>query len=427
MSAAGMATRPLRILMSAYSCAPGRGSEPGVGWNWALTLARQGHEVWVLTRAKNRAEIESGLAQGEMGTGTRLHFLYYDLPSWASRWKRRGRWVHTYYALWQRGALGVARQAHVSHRFDLAHHITFGVWRQPSLMHRLGIPFVFGPVGGGEMAPWALERGQPPGALAKSMLRATANAVSLLNPWLRASLRQAALVVAKTPETARWIERAGGHSATALEIGIDAALLQPRAAALPRPPALRCLYAGRLIGLKGVDMALQAVASARREGADVSLTIVGRGPMRRHLGALVAALGIGAQVRFIDWLAQSELFEQYRAHDVLLFPSLHDSSGNVLLEAFAHGLPAVCLALGGPGVIVDENCGLVVEVHQRSRTQVVAALALALTGLAADPERLARLGSGARRRALASSWDAVVRQTYDRLNFDAEAADATTA
>ena len=52
----------MRLLLSAYACEPGRGSEPGVGWNWAIALAALGHDVWVLTRANNRDRIEQALA-----------------------------------------------------------------------------------------------------------------------------------------------------------------------------------------------------------------------------------------------------------------------------------------------------------------------------------------------------------------------------
>ena len=49
----------MRVLLSAYACEPNKGSEAGVGWHWALEIARLGHEVWALTRANNRAPIEA--------------------------------------------------------------------------------------------------------------------------------------------------------------------------------------------------------------------------------------------------------------------------------------------------------------------------------------------------------------------------------
>ena len=46
--------RNYRILLSAYACQPYRGSEEGVGWNWALELINRGHEVWVLTQSNSK-------------------------------------------------------------------------------------------------------------------------------------------------------------------------------------------------------------------------------------------------------------------------------------------------------------------------------------------------------------------------------------
>ena len=141
----------LKVLLSAYACEPGKGSEPGVGWNFALQMAKD-HEVWVLTRANNRSAIELGLCQI---SSRKLHFIYYDLPRWARWWKRGSRGIQLYYYLWQIGIYFVARKLHAHIQFDLAHHVTFGKYWSPSLISLLPIPFVWGPVGGGESAPKA--------------------------------------------------------------------------------------------------------------------------------------------------------------------------------------------------------------------------------------------------------------------------------
>lgn len=88
----------VRVLLSAYACEPGKGSEPGVGWHWATELARLGHEVIVITRSNNRALIEKALKDASI-PGLRFH--YYDLPSWGRWWKRGPRGVRFYYWLWQ--------------------------------------------------------------------------------------------------------------------------------------------------------------------------------------------------------------------------------------------------------------------------------------------------------------------------------------
>ncbi len=71
-----------RILLSAYACEPGKGSEPAVGWMWATELAAAGHEVCVITREANRSVHRSRRA---FSCSLRLHFQYCDLPRLGAR------------------------------------------------------------------------------------------------------------------------------------------------------------------------------------------------------------------------------------------------------------------------------------------------------------------------------------------------------
>ena len=59
--------RRLKILISAYACAPGRGSEEGVGWDCIRALAEY-NDLYVITRGDARPQIEAYLARQELGT-----------------------------------------------------------------------------------------------------------------------------------------------------------------------------------------------------------------------------------------------------------------------------------------------------------------------------------------------------------------------
>src|SRR5579859_2558519 len=147
----------MKILLSAYACEPNKGSEPGVGWNWALALARRGYEVHVLTRSNNRKAIEND----PKWSRSLLHFHFYDLPAWGRFWKRWSGGIYLYYLLWQIGVYKFAKTLHAREKFETVQHITFVSHRQPSFMGRLGIPFIFGPVGGGESMPKQLRKSLP--------------------------------------------------------------------------------------------------------------------------------------------------------------------------------------------------------------------------------------------------------------------------
>ena len=66
----------MKVLVSAYACEPGKGSEPGVGWQWVRQIARF-HDTWVITRANNREKIEADLLQ-RPGSVDRHRFTFDD-------------------------------------------------------------------------------------------------------------------------------------------------------------------------------------------------------------------------------------------------------------------------------------------------------------------------------------------------------------
>lgn len=394
----GVVKQPLRVLLSAYACEPGKGSEPGIGWNWALGLARAGHEVWVLTRANNRGAIERALAADvEPGLRARLRFAYYDLPAWARWWKRGGHGVRLYYLLWQWGAYRSARALCRTTRFDLVHHLTFGVFRHPSFMGRLGLPFVFGPVGGGETAPHALRRTFPLRGYLADAVRDLANWLVRIDPLMASVYRGAAVTLCKTAETLQRIPgRYRGKCRVHLEVGTPGAAAPPprRQAA---PERLRVLYVGRLVYWKGLHLGMMAFARLLERHPGAQFTVIGAGPDEVWLRAQARRLGIEGSMTWVPWLERDEVLRAYPRHDVFLYPSLHDSSGNAVLEALAGGLPVVCMKLGGPGELVNDGCGIRVAAGESA--QVVRGLAHALGSLADRPQLIEQMSQAAQLRA----------------------------
>ncbi|HKQ25461.1 MAG TPA: glycosyltransferase family 4 protein [Burkholderiales bacterium] len=401
----------MRLLLSAYACEPERGSEPGVGWNWAIELRASGHDVWVLTRANNQECIEQALKS--LDQTRRPNFLYFDLPHWVRWWKRGGRGVRLYYYLWQIGALQVARRAHAIHRFEAVQHLTFGVFRQPSLMGRLGIPFVLGPVGGGEQTPAGLRGVFPFRQRMLERLRDMANEVMLHDPLVVDAYSRATTILAKTPDTlARIPKAARGRARCFLEVGIAPGMI----AAGPLEPwaggTFRLLYVGRFIHLKGIALGIRALARLRREGWAVTLTMVGSGPEASLWKDQAGSLGVAEHVQWFGWTPQSQLPAIFRAHHALLFPSLHDSSGNAVLEAMAQGLPIVCLDIGGPPAVAGPEAAVIVATVSRSEADVVNALAAMVAEMIASPTLHAAKSAAALARARGMTWQTVVGRLW---------------
>lgn len=382
----------LRVLISAYACEPDKGSEPAVGWNWVSQIARH-HEVWVLTRANNRNAIENACAAGQLQN---VHWNYFDLPRWAQFWKRGRRGIHLYYYLWQLGALFVARKLQRRVKYDIAHHVTFVSYSVPSFLAFLPVPFIWGPVGGGEALPLKLWRNLPLKARTYEFIRWLAHRLCEHDPFLRWTARRAAIALATTEETA---ERLRALGCRRVEILSQVALPQDEIDSLARitPRAtgpFRVLSIGSLLHLKGFDLALRAFASLQSDFRDSQYWILGDGPERDRLESLARSLGLQGRVRFWGQVPRHLVLQRLADCDVLLHPALHDSGSYVCAEAMAAGRAVICLDLGGPALQVSDSSGR--RVRPTDRDGTVRSLASSLVTFASDAEARSRAGQAGR-------------------------------
>lgn len=407
----------LKVLISAYACEPHKGSEPGVGWYWANELASMGHYVWVITRANNRSCIEEELASNPRPN---LNFVYYDLPEWAKWWKKGRRGIYLYYVLWQWGAYSIAKSLKQRVPFDVVHHVTFVSIRQPSFMGFLGIPFIFGPVSGGESTPRRLRRSYPFRGHLLDLMRDISNCTIRFDPFLRMTFSKAMKIYVTSKRTLDLVPKRFQHKASIhLAIGIESNKFKTTIGQTRMNPAiLKILYVGQLLYLKGVHLALRAFTRLHEELPASQMTIIGSGPDQDWLKKKANSLSISTAINWIPLMEQAEVLKYYAQHDILLFPSLRDSGGMVILEAMANALPVVCLDLGGPGEIVDDTCGRAIETTGKNEAGVVSELARAMIDLAKNHEEWAKCSEGALKKAAFYQGSRVVEEVYSNLRND---------
>ena len=383
----------MKVLLSAYSCEPGLGSEAAVGWGWATTLACR-HEVCVLTRDSNRRRIEDQAA-GAMPCD--LRFLYYDLPGlFRAAKKRLPGGVIIYYLLWQIGAYRyMKRRLKSGERFDVVHHVTFVSARFPSLMGRLGIPFVLGPVAGGEYSPAALWRDLGWRARWQETARYLSGRWIRLSPLMRATFRSASHILVSSRQTAMLVPvRERNRVSVMLGIALAGAAPDSSGRATEAGDAtaeLKLLYAGRFLYWKGMELGLYAFARYLAIGRKGSVTLYGAGPEDARWKSLAERLGIADRVAWFPAMEQWQLMQAMKRYDALLFPSLHDSGGMVVLEAMSKGLPVICLDAGGPAVMVSHGeTGFKSPIDNREAA--INGLYQAMIALSDDPELRRRMG-----------------------------------
>lgn len=407
-----------RVLISAYSCQPGRGSEPGIGWNWAKQAARF-NEVWVLTRAdKILTRADQGLTrdknleviEAEMlrHPDSALHFIYVDLPRWVSSWQRSEGGKYFYYYFWQIAAYQRARELHQEIGFDVIHHLTFGnVWL-PTFLWKLPVPFIWGPLGGYESVPrsfWKLF------AFKWKLFEMVRYLIQIwsryLDPVTRMAGKKASFILGRTKATSTLLSHNYPDKIMRIqEFGINKIDLEHSIETRKnsfRNNNINVLMVGRLIHWKGFSIGIAAFQKLAATSPEAKLHIIGSGIEEKNLKCLASTLGIADKVIFHGQLPRQEVFIHYKHADIFLHPSLKDGAATVIFEAMETGLPVVCFDYAGPGEVVTESSGI--KIPAKNPKQAIEGFAAALIRLANDRTLRQSLGQGARERLGDFTWE----------------------
>ena len=192
--------------------------------------------------------------------------------------------------------------------------------------------------------------------------------------------------------------------------GVDGNRFRPSPAE-PRSIEPRFLYVGRLKRYKGIGLAIEALAVARRSRPDLRLDIAGTGDHRAALERLAAELGQADAVTFHGFVSEERKISLLRTAWANLFPSPKEGWGITVVEAAACGTPS--LASDSPGLrdsVRHMETGYLVPHGE------VGALAARMVALAGNPALVARLGDAARQFAERLTWERAAAETERHLH-----------
>jgi glycosyltransferase involved in cell wall biosynthesis len=160
-------------------------------------------------------------------------------------------------------------------------------------------------------------------------------------------------------------------------------------------PGFVVLCVARLAPQKGLEVLLSAVKQLADRGTDISLVLVGEGPMRARLGHRAERLGITDRVVMKGAVGQDEMASYYAGADVFCLPSFAEGVPVVLMEAMASGRPVVTTRIAGVPELVDDGVsGLLVAPGNAGQ------LAAALERLATSPEEREEMGRAGRQKVV---------------------------
>ena len=418
----------MKVLISAYDCQPNQGAEKGNGWNWAWYLAKLGHEVWVLTLADNQEAIETELA---LQPAPNLHFIYVAVPKWIKRYYVAiPQWIKRYiisligyfawqseYVGWQQRAYKIARQLDREHKFDIVHHVTWASITAGSWLWRLDKPFIFGPVGGGQVTPSLFKKYFQSHQWRKEAFRSLMLKLAKFSPITRQTITQSDLILATNRETYDIAEELGTHRVELFPVvGLPEDYLPQQLPSKSTSSELRLLWVGSPLPTKACLLALESLAKVSPL-IPWKLTVVGYSNSDRDLMMSIEKWGLADKVDCKGRISWQELKNQYLKNDVFLFTSLRNSLGAQLLEAMGCGVPVITLNHQGASDFVPEDAGIKVPVI--NPTETVEAIAQAVEYMYHNPQERLEMGKIGYEFAKTQTWSQKVlkmSEYYQELN-----------
>lgn len=356
-----------RILYIAMSCGPNRGSEDAIGWNLPLAMSRRGNDVFVLTRADKREEIEAYLAAHPDERGP--EYLYEAQTP--LELKMNGPLVSAKVASWCRRVSKKLPGIVEAHRIEIVHQITPIEFRAVIDADLDNVAMFLGPIGGAENALPALASYLKSEGFAEFLrLRGNSNAAQRLKHL--GTLRRFKGVWFANRETRDYLKRNGVDSSDfeiMTEIGVSDKLLARAAGSVGEKgnsscgrdnKKLRLAYVGRLVPRKGVAVLLDACSILRAKKIPFELEVYGDGPQRAELENKASALGL-IEVAFHGAVPHSQIEEAFHSADALVMPSIRETGGAVLAEAATFDLPVIAFDAFGAHVVLRGSASILVD------------------------------------------------------------------
>lgn len=386
----------MKILASVYACSPYDGSERAVGWNWLCELNKY-HEITALTSSVYKNDIEDYKSKYP-GCLSNTNFVYIEVPytSWHVGYNKE----RIYYMLWQRHAYKIAKKIIQNKHFDLVHHITYVTCVMPTYMYKLEIPFVYGPVSGGENIPAIIKYPLDKGSKRYERLRTAVQTFFRYTPNYHEAMKHAGIILATTEETKKIIPTKYHYKTKIFQaIGLSSDIFWPELKEKPKRKT-KFLMAGRMLYWKGYEIGIPAFVKAVENGCEAELTILGYSEDKVYKEKLMNMCGLhlGKEIKFVDCVEYNRMKEFYDGFDVLLNCSLRDSGNFVVMEAMSRGLPVICVNTGGPKVNTTDKTAI--KINPTNIDEMIIRIAEAIEKMATNNLMRKLIGVCARQYAL---------------------------
>ena len=391
------------ILISANHCAPGSGSEHGVGWNFVSRLAKY-HKITLIT---NRHAFYKQLCGEASELGVTVHGIK-QYVKFKGLTKLIPFIYYIEYKWWQYRVYKKAKQLHSECRFDLVHQVTNITFREPGYLWKLDTPFVWGPIVAlGDSKPRFLKMYGFSEDL-KIILRHISFKIQYsTSTRIKKALKSSSLCLPVCENTLALLHRLS--PCTNFYIMPETASVDENITGIfsgrGQGEELRLLWISRFDPSKGVMFLLEALSILPKD-IKYRLILAGDGPQKNKAIAFCNDKKISYE--YLGHIPYEETQKLYATAHLFFITSMMDATTSVLFESLSNGLPVVALDHLSFGEKVDDSCGKKIKVE--TPEQIAHDIADTIQYYYSNEEARRNAAEDAILRAKENSWNTRIRK-----------------
>lgn len=405
----------LNVLINAYAVSPNWGSEPGVGWNWIINIAKNCN-VFVITESEWESEIRE--AMKELPQKDNMHFYFNPVTQEVRDmcW-HQGNWsFYTHYREWQKKSLAIAKEIIAHNKIDVIHQLNMIGFREPGYLWSIkDIPYIWGPVGNMAHLPLGFMKGSSKTTTFKMAIKNIVSYIQARSGRVSKAVRRADKLITVLDSSADIIKKHYGRTDVIVmpETGLTVTERVQHKIDSYRP--IRLLWVGRFIPTKKLDIALEVLS--RLENRDkFELHIIGWGEAEEEnrYKRYAKSLGVFDNCRWYGKTPHEEVQRIMKGSDIFLFTSVLEGTPHVILEAVSNNLPVICFDMCGQGAIVNESIGW--KFNVRNLKKASAEIVDCLDHLERNRYEIIEKSDNCEKRKPELSWESKIAQIVDIYN-----------
>lgn len=402
-----------KIFVSAFSCMPHLGSEPGVGWHWILEMSKY-FELWVLVHKEPIDDIEKHVKKH--GIDKKIHFIYYDIPGNSLFFKDgKFRWIRIYYMIWTALANRIVRRTMKENGIQIFHNLTFGnaIWPVSKFGQKQF--FIWGPIGGVETIPRDYSCYYDTKSRIIEWTRRAMVKSLRWNIGFKCRCKNANLILCKTEAMRMAIPQKYRNKAVLFtDVAVESRVAFPQTGNVEKE-TLQYISVGRLDAWRGFDVLIESFCEALQVFPKMRLSILGEGIDRKRLESIIEKHQLQNSVFLLGNVSIAEYNKIISSCDVVVNSCLKEGAVTVSFDSMRYGKPLICVDSGGFTRYFSDEYAIVLP--QQNRSKLIQTMKKAILDLTDKNLRLS-MGELARNVGNQFTWDFKGEKIYELItNF----------